>query len=350
MKNRILYYLILLTLGTFLLANTGYAQEREHKVTRLANPRTIFLKAMKTPDDVRRIFADQKYQRDIEIVLQKAGWSGSAADLFRAAETGEIGETSIAPGTQIPFLSLRRNGKPDIVRNVVWAGKAPFDAYTLQVESNGRRYLFYLPKPCGNLWFEDRGEIEVPPPPPPVVEEPPPPPVVEPPPPEAPEPAPEIEAEGPGLFFLGGFIGKERRTIFNVTPIEFADCVTILGVKAGVLPRIGENLEAELAVGAKFVIGDDDSGGLAFIDEELHLDHALFADVAIHALFDRGFFGGGVSFWDLTNSENRALALLIQMGLGGEKVQFSVEGRAPFEDLDNLGNNYMFWAGVRIRP
>jgi len=48
----------------------------------------------------------------------------------------------------------------------------------------------------------------------------------------------------------------------------------------------------------------------------------------------------------------RAVAALVQLGfdMGGDRrVQLVVEGRAPFDQFDDLGNNYQFWAGLRFR-
>jgi len=149
-------------------------------------------------------------------------------------------------------------------------------------------------------------------------------------------------------------VGKERRTELEGLFLD-SDCVTLLGVKGGVLPRLGENGELELSVGGKFPIGDDDDddNGIDDLDGDADddgNDNTIFADAAIHALFGNGgFVGGGVSFWDLTNEELRTVALLVQFGFGAENLQFTFEARAPFEDFDDLGNNYMVWGGIRIR-
>jgi len=332
-----------------LLADAAVAQET--RITRLGGRSTRLLGVISTEDDARRMLRDTRNQKNIESVLQQAGWSGSMADLDRAAQTGEFGMETIQPGTRLPFISFLRRGQPVIIRNAVWAGARPFDAYTLEVDTNGKIYKIFLPKPCGNLWFEEREKPAPPPPPPPPQPEAPPPPAPEVTPPPPPPPEVEMEVER-SLFFVGAFLGKERRALFTAGDLTIADCVTLLGVKGGVLPRISDRAEVELAIGGKFVIGDDDSEDLDFDDdvEFDDLDHSIFADVAIHGLFDKGFVGAGVSFWDLTDDEFRTISLLLQLGFGGERVQFSVEGRAPFEDLDDLSNNYMFWAGIRFRP
>jgi len=288
-----------------------------------------------------------KVNRDaIQIILTKVGWTGNIDDLIHAAEAGSIGETTIAPGTQIPYMGMRRTHRaPDVVRNVVWAGKSPFETFYIDFESAGSGWRFYAPKICSNFWIEER-TIEKPAPPP---EAPPPPP-----PPPAPTPAPEAPpppaVEAPpapeeGIFFIAGLVGKQRR-LEGTGIFQHGDCDTLFGVKAGVLPRIGEHGEAELSVGLKFEVNDDNN------DDILINEHGkkttVFIDAALHARFNSGFVGGGISFFDLNDKLLRTAALLGQVGFG-HKVGLLIEGRLPFKDFD-VKNNYQLWAGIRIRP
>ena len=323
------------------------------RVRRMGDPKTAFYSPdLKSKEDLRKMLTVRR--EDIRLVVGQVGWMGNVDDLIRALDTGEVGDTTLNTGTTLPFMAARKNGRPRVMRNVLYEGP-PLEAYYIDFESNGAGWRFITPKICSNFWLEERA-IEKPPPPPP-----PPPPAPEPPPPPAPEvvppppppPPPEVEVERHRLFFLAGFVGKERRTELEGLSLD-ADCVTLLGIKGGVLPRLGENAELELSVGGKFPIGEDDDDtefddldGDAGDDGN---DNTIFADVAIHGLFGSGgFVGGGVSFWDLTNSELRTVALLVQFGFGAENLQFTVEARAPFEDFDDLGNNYMVWGGIRIK-
>jgi hypothetical protein len=157
------------------------------------------------------------------------------------------------------------------------------------------------------------------------------------------------------LFFIGGFLGKERRTEELVGGFFDADCTALLGIKGGVLPRLADNVEAEFAVGLKFELEDDDEelDDIELDDDEDESSVDLFIDAAINGYFGGGFVGGGVSFWDLTEEDSRTIALLVQAGFDlspSRRWQLVVEARAPFEDMDDLGNNYMFWGGIRFRP
>ena len=57
----------------------------------------------------------------------------------------------MAPGTGIRWMAVRRGGKPDIVLDGVWAGKAPFKAFAFTIEDGAKIYNFVVPKDCGNL-------------------------------------------------------------------------------------------------------------------------------------------------------------------------------------------------------
>ena len=138
-------------------------------------------------------------------------------------------------------------------------------------------------------------------------------------------------------FFVAGFAGKER-----LVQDDFLGgrCAPLIGFKVGALPEIAEDLELELSIGGKINTRDTENS-------------SIFADVAINKIVGRGFFGGGVSFWDLTESDTRTVALLLQFGfnLNDEgTVQFVGEARGPFDQFDDLDNNYQIWGGIRIRP
>jgi len=219
----------------------------------------------------------------------------------------------------------------------VWSGREDFEAYLVEFESNGYTTRFFVPKACGNFWFEEAPVPVKPVEAPPVVEKP----VEPPPPPQAvpapvPPPPPVVEREEGFPFFIAAFGGKERLVHEEALG---GSCETLFGIKAGILPKLNEHLEVELSVGGKIDVTETDNS-------------SLFADVALNGLFHGGFVGGGVSFWDLTESDTRAVAALVQLGfdLGEERrFQLVVEGRAPFDQFDDMSNNYQVWGGFRIR-
>lgn len=471
-----------------LLSTVLAAGQVQHRVTRLNNPGAAFqVPPPQTIQDLQKMVDTRR--SDIEFLLREKGWHGSMDDLVQAVRSGNITETNISPGAELPFLAMRRQGRPVYLDNVVWSGSKPFSAFVVQFDSGGYTTRFYVPKPCGNFWFEEKPagkttveatptidvqEAEVCVTQPAIVrlrvdnaragstvqisvdgtnvlsfaatngsieKEIPAYPLgphtivasldrasdtaalnVKPCPPicslsvsgnparhgdkfgvdvSGSQAAPELhgsiksvhvqiqvdgsetdsfDLEGSNLrrddleahkkgsytiravatdeagqtstnecsasfdvvggkspFFVGAFIGKER-----FIRDEFPDgrCAALVGAKFGLLPQLGEHAEAELSIGGKLNVRDTDNS-------------SLFADAALNATFDHAFLGGGVSFWDLTLSDTRSAALLVQFGFDlthSGKVQFAVEGRSPFKELDNLDNNYQVWGGIRIRP
>ncbi len=138
-----------------LLAVTAEAQQ--HRATRLGNPATRFAKPLKKPDDLRVLLRSAKMKADVAAVLAEVGWAGDFADLERAAATAEIAPVPVAPGTRIPFMAARRNGKAYAMRDVLWAGKKPIDGFAFEFSSKCRRYRLVTPKVCSNFWIEDLG-------------------------------------------------------------------------------------------------------------------------------------------------------------------------------------------------
>ena len=157
----------------------------------------------------------------------------------------------------------------------------------------------------------------------------------------------QVDVKGGFPIFMGGYFGKERLThdqasdhtdIANFTP--FSNCAPEAGFALGVQPKIGDNAEFEAAVGVKFPFN---SGGHT----------TIFGDVAVNRVLSRGFFGGGVSWWDI-GKDSTGVGLLLQGGFDLDKNgkwQFVGQTRVPFfNQLDNIDNNYQFWAGFRFKP
>jgi len=304
---------------------------------------------LKTQADLVKMLQDRKIE--IQEVLSQRGFAVSTEDIMKAVEQGKVEEVNVYPGALIPFMILRKAGKTTSVENAVWAGSEPFETFVIGWASADYNYRFYVPKPCSNFWIERIAAAKPPEPAKPLVSAEPQKPAPEPakPAPEPPKPAPAKEisppaaVEVPGMFFVAGFFGKERmlREEFANAPESVGGrCAPLFGMKVGVLPPITEYLEAEASIGGKFNSRDEDNS-------------SLFADLALNYLFPRCFVGGGVSFWDLTDSETHTVAMLAQMGVNitkNRQWQFVAEGRLACDELDNPGSNYMFWGGIRFRP
>ncbi|HEX9186503.1 MAG TPA: hypothetical protein VGB87_05515 [Vicinamibacteria bacterium] len=151
------------------------AEAQQHRATRLGNPATRFAKPLKKADDLRVLLRAEKMKADVASVLNEVGWKGNFEDLDRAAATAEISDIQVPTGTRLPFMAARKNKKPYAMRDVLWAGKKPVDAFGFEFSSNCVRYRLVTPKACSNFWIEEIGKDTTdpkcapPPPPPPVV-------------------------------------------------------------------------------------------------------------------------------------------------------------------------------------
>jgi len=133
------------------------ARAQQHRATRLGHPATRFATPLKTSDDLRARFRNPKLKPDFILILRQVNWPGDPEDMFRAAATGEVVEIQLPVGTVMPFMSSRENGRPVALREVLWAGDAPVEAYEFFFSSRGRRYRCVTPKACSNFYVEDLG-------------------------------------------------------------------------------------------------------------------------------------------------------------------------------------------------
>jgi hypothetical protein len=156
----------------------------------------------------------------------------------------------------------------------------------------------------------------------------------------------DVDVKSAFPFFAGAYFGKERFThdeasdhtdIDPFTP--FSRCSPEIGFQVGVQPKIGEKGEFEAAVGLKVPF-----------DSDAHT--TMFVDAAVNRVLSGGFFGAGLSWFDI-GKDSGGIGLLIQGGFDltkDGKWQFVGQARAPFDQFDNLDNNYQFWGGFRFRP
>ena len=335
------------------------------------------------PADIRKVLADSGIPELGDAVIAQlsnptaANFVGSCTDA--APAEGVLVECDFQIGDTLEWMAYRPNAPrgdrtPERILRFRWAGSRPFRSYLFRIIRDNRTYTFVLPKPCSNLSLKS----VVTPPAPPVVATPPPkpapppappptpappppappptpaPPVVAPPQPTPPPPPPDVDAVS---FFIDGLVGKDRR----VRPIEgrftgndlpvignagvnndaFAQCSPIIGLKAGVARRFTNNWELAVAGGVAL--------SLVNADDKVR-EHQVLLDVEANKYLSGGsFIGTGLSLWDLTHSDTFTPAWLLHFGvpLGQRRVYFVGEGRLFFDEIDDVGNNYQLWAGIR---
>src|SRR5215475_4333415 len=192
--------------AAFAAQGVASAQTRETAIRTLGGPNR-FSGPMHTVDDLRTMVASNRTQ--ISSVLSQAGLGDLSTPFMNVVATGYVSDTTVAPGTHMDWMALKRAGRGSVLHNVRWTGAQAFDAFQFSVEYAGYSYTFVVPKICGNFALLSRAPVPVaaaPPPPPPAPE---PPPVVQAPP---PPPAPVVEAERLYPWMATGFLGSQWAT------------------------------------------------------------------------------------------------------------------------------------------
>src|SRR4029079_11202309 len=142
-------------------ASSQSAQSEQEHIVRALGGNTRFSPAVRSIEALRKMAVTNR--NDLSQVLDLAGLSNISTQVLDALAAGPITETKIAPGERLEWMALRRRGKADILKNIKWGGKAPFEAFTFKVTTPTQVYTFVVPKDCGNLSLA--GVEAVPPPP-----------------------------------------------------------------------------------------------------------------------------------------------------------------------------------------
>lgn len=140
----------------FLAFFSGAALAAPQRATHLGNPQTRFAQPLKTQEDLRRVLQQKKLRGDVLHILRLSGYQGDLEDFLDAVARAPLQELEIAPGTLLPAMSTRRQGRAILLKEVLWAGEKPFPAYEFFFQSRGRHYRAVVPKPCSNFWVEQR--------------------------------------------------------------------------------------------------------------------------------------------------------------------------------------------------
>ncbi len=145
---RLVLLVALCLLGLGLVVGPVAAQN-DCKVRRFGGPNRFSPTPITTVPELQKLFNEQR--ADIERLLAQVGWAGDADDLFAAVAAGHATEGMYERGTFFNWMGFREKGLPSAKTNTCWGGAKPFEAWTLNVESEGRRWFFAVPKLCGNI-------------------------------------------------------------------------------------------------------------------------------------------------------------------------------------------------------
>src|SRR5436190_7526521 len=132
---------VALPLEALAQANNGV-----HHMTRLGGA-TRFTPPIRSVDALKRAFGRMRLQNDVGAVLTEAGIGQLRAEVLRNLTEGTVTQVTIAPGTSIQWMALRRRG-PHIIRNLQWDGRRPFRAFQFEIDDRVNTYTFIVPEDC----------------------------------------------------------------------------------------------------------------------------------------------------------------------------------------------------------
>lgn len=276
----------------------------------------------------------QKRGSKLEEGFAKAG----AADLYPAfAEqfaNAQIETVTVQPGESFQWMLFRKWGKGQVAaaRDLVWGGRAPFEAFKFSIQKDGNEYHFIVPLVCGNIALMNVTAVPVA-----QVEEPAP----------APEPVPEpapapVEKAVTGPFVMVGYAHQfdPSEYIFGKVGYDFA-----VTDKFHVLPSLG--LYGQ-------VHGDDGETSVAV---DLLASYYVVPNLAL---------GVGVGFWpgnlqtrdgygnshDYGDDNNIDAILAVYYDLPVDwrvRPSIYIEGRNDVENFDDFSLTGRIGGGVMIR-
>jgi hypothetical protein len=283
-----------------------------------------------------------RLKSDVKLGFAKAGAAELYEPFMEQLKTAKLEPVDIRPGEGLKWMIYKKKGKVAVSRDLVWAGKAPFQAYRMVVRYNERDYEFIIPKICLNISLKEVTEVpKVMAPPPPPKEEPkvtsPPkepetvPPVAVAPPPAPPEPAPEKpKAEAKKGFFVGdiGPLFRFDVSVFGLVRLgyryKFTDQFALTGL-VGFAPLIdGKN------------------------DDPAFLADAIFTYHPAKWIY----LGAGAGLW--ASNEDSKGDLILEIGFPitdspkGPNFEFFVEGRSAFDQFGDWPKYGRVGGGLRI--
>jgi nucleoid-associated protein YgaU len=389
----------LLTVGLPAETFAQASADRVHSVRRLGGT-SRFTPAVRNIKAMQTAFARPRTQRDLTTVLNTAGLSHIEADVKKAIADGAVREVTMAPGTNLQWMALRRGGtRADILRLVRWDGPKPFPAFEFVIDDMKETYTFVIPQDCGNISLVSREpsreaarrEAEA-----------------------AAARAEEArkaeearraeearkaeearraaeaaaaadaarkadearraaeaaaaaaaaaaeaarQAEAARLAeeqelslrpFVAGFFGKQRRQYGADDPAELGTaflpgfCDPLLGFKAGIEKTLGSS---------SWVVAP--AVGVAYNTDESDRT-SLFVDAELNYKFSNGaYVGTGLGLWDFNHGDYITPNGLVHFGIplwkaaDQKTLYFVTEGRVFFDRASDIDSNYQFWGGLRF--
>lgn len=279
-----------------------------------------------------------------------------AAELYEPfmeqLKTAKPEPVTIQPGEAFKWMLYKKKGKVAVLKDPVWSGKAPFQAYRLVVRHNDRNYEFIVPKICLNISLKEVTEVPkvmAPPPPPPKEE----PKIASPPKepeakipetaPPTPAPVPTPPAPAPGGPDSGEpkAAAKKGFIVADIGPLLRFDVSVFAMGRIGYRYKFTDQLALTGLVGFAALIEGEN-------------DHPAFLADAIFTYHPAKwiYLGAGAGLW--ATSEDSKGDLILEVGFPltdsskGPNFELFVEGRSAFDQFGDWTKYGRVGAGLRI--
>jgi hypothetical protein len=397
-------------LGFVMATSVASAQQAEpvRSIRVLGGP-TRFTAPVRDIPALTRSMSRPNIQRDLATVMQRAGMPVLTAQVQNILQNGQVTETTLAPGTTIEWMALRRGG-PNVVRNLRWDGNAPLEGFEFIIDDMNETYTFFVPEICGNVSLVRREPSR-----------------------EAArraelarqqaadeaakaaaakaaadkaaadkaaadkaaadkaaadkaaadkaaadkaaadkaaadkaaadaeaarqaELARQLEQDLRVRPFFGVYFGKQQRQYDETDPADLgrpANPITNPDVPAFGDPLLGFKGGVALRMTPRWTFSPA-LGVAGNLDEGSRT--SLFGDAELNYMFQRGAsLGAGLTFWDITRSEIFTPGLLLSAGVpvwrndvSYRQMLFSLEWRQMFDRGSDPDVNYQFWGGLKF--
>ena len=294
-----------------------------------------------------------RLKKDVKVGFDKAGAPELYEPFMEQLKTAKLEPVTVAPGEGLKWMIYKKKGKVAVSRDLVWSGKAPFQAYRMVVRYNDRDYEFILPKICLNISLKEVTEVPkvmAPPPIPPKEE----PKVASPPKepeakvPETTTPTPAPVPTPPPAAAPGGPDSGEPKAaarkgfiVADIGPLFRFDVSAFAMGRIGYRYKFTDQLAMTGLVGfAGLIDGDNDNS--AFLADAIFTYHPA----------KWIYLGAGVGLW--ASSEDSKGDLILEIGFPiadsskGPNFEFFIEGRSAFDQFSDWPKYGRVGGGLRI--
>jgi hypothetical protein len=165
-------------------AQQAQAQDGYRNATRLGGTTSFYRPPLRNAADLRRMATTPNMVADLRAVMEQGG-VGQLADrvietmanpkeVVQGAACGEampadgvVVDCMMQVGATLEWMAFkpRKGGKPvpSLLRQIRWAGRAPYPAFVFRVTTDDQVHTFLVPKVCGNLSLMRTEDIPKPP-------------------------------------------------------------------------------------------------------------------------------------------------------------------------------------------